>query len=67
MWNEKNTCLCDASDKIEATFIALLALGVVVLDEVLEQIHTFLALNFIHFNEVLCKRTGGGNTASCVY
>lgn len=47
--------------------MALLALGVVVLDEVLEQIHTFLTLNFVHFNEVLFKRAKGGNTISCFY
>ncbi|OCT77173.1 hypothetical protein XELAEV_18032369mg [Xenopus laevis] len=34
----------------------LLALSMIVFDEVLQQIHAFLSLDFIHFNQILPKQ-----------
>lgn len=38
---------------LDRDHIALLALGVIVLDEILKQVDTFLSLDFVHFDEVL--------------
>ena len=41
--------------------VNLLVLGMVVLEEMLEQLHTFLGLDFVDFQQVLWQQKGWNN------